>query len=136
MDKQDRMRCFPQMTKTCLYLATVIILQTWEAMKELVDAGLVKAIGISNFNDKQIERILNNPGLKYKPANNKLEDASILDDPKIKEIAAKHSKTPAQIGFPSLPDPKKCDSNSQVCHTIAYIGELQAVSLAGCLTLN
>ncbi|OPJ71508.1 hypothetical protein AV530_009716 [Patagioenas fasciata monilis] len=98
-------------------------------MKELVDAGLVKAIGISNFNDKQIERILNNPGLKYKPANNKLEDASILDDPKIKEIAAKHSKTPAQIGFPSLPDPKKCDSNSQVCHTIAYIGELQGPKL-------
>lgn len=39
-------------------------------MEELVDIGIAKNIGISNFNKRQIERILAN--CRIKPANNQV----------------------------------------------------------------
>lgn len=35
-------------------------LETWKAMEKLVEAGLTKSIGISNFNAQQIDRIVAN----------------------------------------------------------------------------
>lgn len=44
---------------------------TWKAMEKLVELGLAKSVGISNFNSKQVERVL--AAAKVKPVVNQVE---------------------------------------------------------------
>lgn len=107
--------------------------ETWKAMEELVNKGLTKSIGVSNFNSQQLEQVLKI--CKIKPVTNQVEchpylnqrklsdfckkndvtitaysplgspdrpwakpgDVQLLEDEKLKKLAEKYKKTPAQI---------------------------------------
>ncbi|XP_070247315.1 aldo-keto reductase family 1 member C3-like isoform X3 [Myotis yumanensis] len=82
----------PKDTDGKLIFDTVDLCTTWEALEKCKEAGLAKSIGVSNFNCKQLEMILNKPGLKYKPVCNQVEchlyfnQSKLLDFCKSKDI--------------------------------------------------
>ena len=64
------------------------LVETWKAMKGLVDEGLVKSIGLSNFNEEQIERILRI--CKIKPVVNQVEIHPYCPQIELEEFCRKH----------------------------------------------
>lgn len=68
----------------------------WEAMEKVVDSGLAKSIGLSNFNSKQIERIIK--VARIKPANLQVEVSAYFQQKKLREVCNKHGITVCAYG--------------------------------------
>lgn len=63
---------------------------TWRAMEELVDAGLVKNIGVSNFSVRLLERILSMENLKIRPAVDQVELHPYLPQKELREFGSQN----------------------------------------------
>lgn len=102
-----------------------LYVETWQALIELQASGLVRSIGVSNFTQSHIERIVKETGIV--PAVNQIElhlfyqqraalefhqgegiviecyspfgssGAAVLRQEAVRTVAAKHGRTPAQI---------------------------------------
>ncbi|XP_054262266.1 aldo-keto reductase family 1 member A1-like [Macrosteles quadrilineatus] len=57
-------------------------LETWKAMERCVQQGLAKSIGVSNFNSKQVAKVLENATIK--PVTNQVECHPYLNQKKLK----------------------------------------------------
>jgi len=58
--------------------------ETWAAMEDLVDAGLVRSIGISNFNARQVKALA--ATWRIKPAMNQVERHPYFDQNQLKSV--------------------------------------------------
>ncbi|KAL5107053.1 Aldo-keto reductase family 1 member A1-A [Taenia crassiceps] len=74
---------------------------TWKAMEELVSAGLARSIGVSNFNKRQLERILTS--CRIPPAVNQVEVNIHFPNTKLIEFC--HSKNILIEGYAPLGSP-------------------------------
>ncbi|XP_070562764.1 aldo-keto reductase family 1 member A1-like [Ptychodera flava] len=55
---------FPKNSDGTLMYSDVSIMETWSAMEKLVDQGLCRHIGVSNFNSKQLAEVLDKGRIK------------------------------------------------------------------------
>ncbi|XP_040823980.1 prostaglandin-E(2) 9-reductase-like isoform X2 [Ochotona curzoniae] len=94
---------------------SVDICATWEMMEKCKDAGLAKSIGVSNFNRRQLEMILNKPGLKYKPVCNQVECHPYLNQSKLLDFCkSKDIILVAYAALGSSRDPKWVHKNTPI----------------------
>lgn len=106
---------FPELPNGKVAYSDVDYLDTWKEMEKCVEAGLVKSIGVSNFNSRQLERLINS--CKIKPVTNQVECHPYLHQNRLAEHHRKFNvvlTAYSPLGSPDRPwaqpnDPKLLD---------------------------
>jgi len=65
---------------------SVSLQDTWRAMEQLAEKGLVRAIGVSNFSVSLLQRLLDMPDPKIKPTVNQVELHPYLPQAELREF--------------------------------------------------
>jgi alcohol dehydrogenase (NADP+) len=79
----------PESGKDLLSLEERPISETWKSMEELVEAGLCKHIGVSNFSIKKLEDLIRFSNLK--PEVNQIELHPYLQQPEMLDYCEEHN---------------------------------------------
>ena len=74
----------PSRAEEFIPLEQLPLTDTWAAMEELVDAGLVRQIGVSNFSARKLAELL--PHCRIRPAVNQVERHPWLQQPALMEF--------------------------------------------------
>ncbi|XP_063915957.1 aldo-keto reductase family 1 member B1-like [Zophobas morio] len=102
---------YPTDPKTGLFISSdTDYVDTWKAMEEVNKKGLTKSIGISNFNSKQIERLLKSA--KVVPVTNQIECHPYLNQTKLRKFCSDRGITVTSyspLGSPARPWQKPGD---------------------------
>ncbi|KHN78994.1 Alcohol dehydrogenase [NADP(+)] [Toxocara canis] len=91
--------------------SSVDYLETWHALEDCVRAGKIRSVGISNFNHKQIARIIHN--CTVKPSVLQVELHPYFQQRKLREFCQSHEITItaySPLGNPSMPFRKEGDA--------------------------
>ncbi len=75
--------------KTRYYAENVTLADTWKALEKLVDLKLTRSIGLSNYNQSQIDEILQIA--RIKPAVNQIELHPYFNQHEMRQYCAKHN---------------------------------------------
>ncbi|XP_015121681.1 aldo-keto reductase family 1 member B1 [Diachasma alloeum] len=98
-------------------------LETWKGMEGVLQKGLTKNIGVSNFNSEQIERLLKN--CKVKPVTNQIEVHPYLTQKELSKFCKDRGITVTAycpLGSPSRPWAKPNDPNLLEDQKLGEIG--------------
>eukprot|EP00057_Strongylocentrotus_purpuratus_P027394 XP_011681868.1 PREDICTED: 1,5-anhydro-D-fructose reductase [Strongylocentrotus purpuratus] len=107
-------------------------IDVWKGMESLVDKGLVRAIGVSNFNTSQMQRILDLPP-KHPVANLQVECHPLLAQNELIELCKKHGITVtaySPLGSPERPGDKSTEPVLMEDPVVCAIAKKRGVSSA------
>lgn len=97
------------------------ILDTYKAMEKLVEKGLVRSIGLSNFNSEQITHIVN--GCTIKPVMNQIEFSPALNQRKLIEFCKEREIVVAAFSPLGRPNPQLKTPNFHFDEKVIAIGK-------------